>query len=203
VRDLLAAPPEVVAPALLGALVVSDLDGEHVVARVVEVEAYGGEGTDPASHAHRGLTRRNAVMFGPPGHAYVYFTYGLHWCLNVVTGRAGEGSAVLLRAAAVVDGVAVARRRRTSPTRTPSQRELARGPARLCTALGVTGAQDGVDLLDPQSSLRLLGSSTPGWAVEAGPRVGVRLAADRPWRFWLADTPEVSAYRRGGRRRAQ
>jgi DNA-3-methyladenine glycosylase len=164
VRDLLAAPPEVVAPALLGALVVSDLDGEHVVARVVEVEAYGGEGTDPASHAHRGLTRRNAVMFGPPGHAYVYFTYGRHWCLNVVTGRAGQGSAVLLRAAAVVDGV---------------------------------------DLLDPQSSLRLLGSSTPGWAVEAGPRVGVRLAADRPWRFWLADTPEVSAYRRGGRRRAQ
>jgi DNA-3-methyladenine glycosylase len=193
---------EVVAPRLLGATLVSQLGGELVSVRLVEVEAYAGAGEDPASHAYRGQTRRNAAMFGPAGHAYVYFTYGLHWCLNVVTGPPGHGSAVLLRAGAVVEGLGVARRRRASARRLPADRDLARGPARLCTALGVTGEQDGIDLLDAASSLRLLGPLAAAPAVEAGPRVGVRLGADRPWRFWLPDTPEVSAYRRGGRGRA-
>jgi DNA-3-methyladenine glycosylase len=178
--------------------VISDIGGEHVSARVVEVEAYAGEGTDPASHAHRGRTARNASMFERAGTAYVYFTYGMHWCLNVAVGPAGEGSAVLLRAAAIVDGVAVARRRRTAASgRTPADRDLARGPARLCQALGVTGAQDGLDMLDPTSPLRLVLADEPVAAgdMARGPRVGIRQAADRPWRFWLDSRPEVSAYR--------
>jgi DNA-3-methyladenine glycosylase len=137
-------------------------------------------------------------MFQRAGTAYVYFTYGMHWCLNVAAGPAGEGSAVLLRAAAIVDGVAVARRRRTPTSgRTPPDRDLARGPARLCQALGVTGAQDGLDLFDPSSPLRLVLAPEPAAAgdVAQGPRVGVRQAADRPWRFWLDGCDAVSAYR--------
>ena len=189
---------EEVAPRLLGATLTSHIGLERVVVRVVEVEAYAGEGADPASHAHRGPTARNASMFDRPGTAYVYFTYGMHWCLNVAVGPEGEGAAVLLRAAAIVDGVPVARRRRTPASgRTPSDRDLARGPARLCQALGVTGAQDGLDLLDPSSALHLALADDPRGPDEVaqGPRVGVRHAAERPWRFWLDGRPEVSAYR--------
>jgi DNA-3-methyladenine glycosylase len=198
VQDVLLRSAEQVAPRLLGASVTSELRGDVVVVRVVEVEAYAGEGADPASHAHRGRTARNASMFERAGTAYVYFTYGMHWCLNVAVGPAGEGSAVLLRAAAIVEGVTVARQRRTAASgRTPADRDLARGPARLCQALGVTGAQDGLDLLDPGSPLRLVVAAEPASpdAVAHGPRVGVRQAADRPWRFWLHSRPEVSAYR--------
>jgi DNA-3-methyladenine glycosylase len=201
-RALLAVAPTEAAPMLLGAVVVSDLDGARVAVRLAEVEAYAGEGDDPASHAHRGRGRRNAVMFGPPGHAYVYFTYGMHWCVNVVTGADGTGAAVLLRAAAVVEGLDLARQRRRSPRtgQVPADRELARGPARLATVLGVDGRQDGVDLLDRVSPLRLLLADRPPADVTSGPRVGVRLAADRPWRFWLPDAPEVSPYRAAARR---
>lgn len=185
-----------VAPRLLGAALTSDLDRARVSARIVEVEAYAGEGQDPASHAHRGRTPRNASMFERAGTAYVYFTYGMHWCLNVAVGPVGEGSAVLLRAAVVVDGLATARRRRTSATGTvPLDRDLARGPARLCQALGVTREQDGLDLLDDSSPLRLSLPEAGPAGVANGPRVGVRDAASRPWRWWLEDVPEVSAYR--------
>jgi DNA-3-methyladenine glycosylase len=181
---------------LLGAVLLSGLGGARVAVRLVEVEAYAGEGADPASHAHRGLGRRNATMFGPPGHAYVYFTYGMHWCLNVVTGPAGEAGAVLLRAGAVVDGVDVARERRTSSSgRAPADRDLARGPARLARALGVDGRHDRMDLLAPASPLRLQLPHEAPDEVACGPRVGVRLAADRPWRFWLPGAAEVSPYR--------
>jgi DNA-3-methyladenine glycosylase len=190
-----------VAPWLLGALVVSEL-GPRVAVRISEAEAYGGVGEDPGSHAHRRRTDRNATMFGPVGHAYVYFTYGMHWCLNVVAHPEGAAGGVLLRAGAVVDGVAAARERRPAAR---SDRELARGPARLAAALGVTGALDGTDLLDPASPLRL--EVPPTWASPAdgigiGPRTGVAgEGAPTPWRFWLLDDATVSAHRPAAARR--
>ena len=189
------------APLVLGSIVTSDVGGERVAVRIAEVEAYAGVGEDPASHAYRGPTARNATMFGPPGHAYVYFTYGMHWCLNVVIGPEGVAAAVLLRAAEIVDGLPVAQRRRTrNHGRTPPDRDLARGPARLAACLGVTGAHDGADMTDPGGPLRLTLSGISAPDVSEGPRVGVSTAVDRPWRFWLPDDPAVSAYRSAGRR---
>ncbi len=159
--------------------------------RLTEVEAYDGA-NDPASHAFRGQTARNSVMFGPPGHAYVYFTYGMHFCMNVVCGPVGTASAVLLRAGEVVTGhdVVVARRPAAKP------RDLARGPARLCVALGIDRARNGTDLTDVRSALRLDGAAkVADDQVMTGPRVGVSSAADRPWRFWIAGEPTVSTYR--------
>ena len=192
--DRLTGPVELVAPALLGAVVSLG----PVEVRLTEVEAYGGTGEDPGSHAHRGRTPRNAVMFGPPGRAYVYFTYGMHWCLNVVTGEEGRASAVLLRAGEVVGGLEVARDRRPGVR----DRDLCRGPARLCRTLGVTGAYDGVDLLDPSSPLRLaLPTAAPAAEVLTGPRVGVAgEGATTPWRFWSAGEATVSPYRAAVRR---
>jgi DNA-3-methyladenine glycosylase len=159
-----------------------------------EVEAYAGP-VDPASHAFRGRTPRNAVMFGPPGFLYVYFVYGMHWCCNVVCGPAGEASAVLLRAGRVVSGVDLARVRRPA-ARTDT--ELARGPARLAGALGIDRTAGGADLLDPASPVRLrAGTPVPAAAVRAGPRVGVAAAGDVPWRLWVDGDPTVSAYRPG------
>jgi DNA-3-methyladenine glycosylase len=129
-------------------------------------------------------------MFGPPGHLYVYFTYGMHWCANVVCGPVDTPSAVLLRAGEVVEGVDVAWRRRTTARR---DRDLARGPALLCQALGIDGAADGHDLTAPPLTLTL--AEEPATAVSTGPRVGLRAAGDRPWRFWLTDEPTVSSYR--------
>jgi DNA-3-methyladenine glycosylase len=185
----LTGPVEQVAPALLGARLVSGT----VVLRLTEVEAYAGE-SDPGSHAYRGRTPRTDVMFGRAGLAYVYFTYGMHWCMNVVTGVQGTASAVLLRAGEVVEGLEVARSRRPGA----SDRDLARGPARLTKALGVTGELGGSDLLDPASPVRLLpAASRPDPALlRVGPRVGVAgVGAPTPWRFWLAVEPTVSAYR--------
>jgi DNA-3-methyladenine glycosylase len=189
-RDLLAGPVLPAARGLLGC----ELTAGGVTVRITEVEAYAGTAGDPASHAHRGRTPRNAIMFGPAGFLYVYFTYGMHWCANVVTGVEGEASAVLLRAGAVVSGLddAVARRRSTV------ERDLARGPARLCQALGIDGTAYGADLLaaDSPVRLRLPRTSVPEPRIAAGPRVGVTGAHDREWRFWIADDPTVSAYRR-------
>lgn len=187
---LLAGPVLPAGRGLLGCL----LSANGVTIRLTEVEAYAGTAGDPASHAHRGRTRRNQVMFGPAGYAYVYFTYGMHWCMNVVTGAEGEASAVLLRAGEVVDGLAVARARRTAVRR---DLDLARGPARLCAALGLDAAAYGVYLLG-EGPVRLSPPARPiaPDAIVAGPRVGVTGAADRPWRFWLADEPTVSQYRR-------
>jgi DNA-3-methyladenine glycosylase len=195
-REFLARPVLEVAPALLG----WSLSTGEVTVRLTEVEAYDGQGEDPGSHAHRGRTRRNEVMFGPPGHTYVYFTYGMHWCVNVVAGPVGVATAVLLRAGEVVEGVALARARRPAAR---SDVELAQGPARLAAALGVDGSFLGVDLLDPSAPLRLLPGDPVADDVEVrrGPRVGLSAAADRPWRFWLAGEPSVSRYRAAVRRK--
>lgn len=177
-----------VAPLLLGARLT--LGG--VTLRLTEVEAYAGP-DDPGSHAHRGRTQRNTSMFGPRGTLYVYFTYGMHHCANVVVGPEGEPGAVLLRAGEVVDGLDLARVRRPGS----SDSDLARGPARLCRALDVARALDGADLADHLE----LTEPLPGEAVRSGPRVGLRHAAERPWRFWIADDPTVSRYRPAAPRR--
>ncbi len=186
-----------VAPRLLGATLTSRLDGTRVVLRITEVEAYGGVGEDPGSHAFRRMTRRNSTMFGPPGRAYVYFTYGMHWCLNVVTGPEGEAGAVLIRAGAIADGHTVARARRGPRV---VDRDLARGPARLASALGVTGAVDGTDLLARRSPLRLELPAEADVEYATGPRTGVSgEGASTPWRFHLPGESSVSLYRRASR----
>jgi len=191
-RDLLAGPVLEVAPGLLGSV----LRHGEVACRITEVEAYDGPG-DPGSHAYRGRTARNAVMFGPPGHLYVYFTYGMHHCCNVVCGPAGRPSAVLLRAGEVVDGLDLARSRRT-PAK--GDRDLARGPANLCRALAIGAGENGHDLTRAPLTLEPPGQPVAGFRT--GPRVGLRPAADRPWRFWIPDDPTVSAYRPASVRRA-
>lgn len=182
-REALSGPVLEVAPRLLGAT----LRHGPVAVRLTEVEAYDGA-NDPGSHAYRGMTNRNEVMFGPPGRLYVYFTYGMHYCCNVVTGEEGRASAVLLRAGEVVEGVDVAQARRGRGT----DRDLARGPARLCQALGIARDQNGADLTGPELLLDL--PAEPVAEVATGPRVGLRLAAERPWRFWVPGEPTVSRY---------
>ncbi|MFG1654130.1 DNA-3-methyladenine glycosylase [Micromonospora sp. NPDC049275] len=162
--------------------------------RLTEVEAYAGTGEDPASHAHRGPTPRTAVMYGPAGHAYTYFVFGVHWCLNIVCGDEGEAAAVLLRAGEVVEGVDIARKRRGDVP----DRDLARGPARLVVALGIGATANGTSLIDGNGPLLLTPPTRPvaRSAISAGPRVGVAAAHDVPWRFWITGDPTVSAYRR-------
>ncbi len=182
------------AQGLLGAT----LFGRGVAATVVEVEAYGGvpDGPwpDPASHSYRGPDVRNLVMTGPPGRLYTYRSHGIHVCANVVCGPDRVAAAVLLRAGVIIDGVDLARERRGSAVRA---RALARGPGNLCEALGIMLADNGIDLFDVSSPVRLEFGDRR--AALAGPRVGVSRAADRPWRFWLDRYPEVSAYRRSPR----
>jgi DNA-3-methyladenine glycosylase len=196
-EDDLLGPVDIVAPALLGCWVVTDRPEGRVAIRLTEVEAYSGEGQDPASHAHRGPTPRAEIMFGPPGRLYVYFSYGVHWCANVVVGPPGRGTAVLLRAGEVVEGEELARRRRPAAR---AVRDLARGPARLTQALAIGPDDKGAELLDPGSSVRLHRGQSPS-LVAAGPRVGISLATDLPWRFWEADAPSVSVFRPGGKPR--
>jgi DNA-3-methyladenine glycosylase len=197
-REVLAQPSLEVAPLLLGAVLVSTVDGAEVAVRLTEVEAYDGL-EDPASHAYRGQTPRNAVMFGPAGHLYCYFTYGMHWCANVVCGPDGVATAVLLRAGEVVRGAETAMARRPA-ARGP--RDLGRGPARLAGCLALDREANGLDLCDPTSPVRLesLGAP-PAELVRSGPRVGISVATDRPWRFWLDGETSVSAFRVGGRKR--
>ena len=180
-----------VAPALLGSL----LTVGPVTVRLTEVEAYAGE-SDPGSHAFRGPTPRTQVMFGRAGHLYVYFTYGMHWCANVVTGTEGHASAVLLRAGEVVGGEEVAAGRRAGIAR----RDWTRGPARLATTLGLRGEHSGADACgDSGIAFHAPGTHVPASRIRTGPRVGVSGAggdaAAYPWRFWLADEPSVSVYR--------
>jgi DNA-3-methyladenine glycosylase len=184
-RDDLAAPVVEVAPRLLGAV----LRHGAVAVRLVEVEAYDGA-ADPASHAYRGRTARNAVMFGAPGHLYVYFSYGMHWAANVVCGPDGTASGVLLRAAEVIEGIEEARSRRGRS----SDRDLARGPGRLTQALGLSAEHKGTDLFGGGPVTLEAGGAAV--EVSSGPRVGVQSAADRPWRFWVTGSPYVSTYRR-------
>ena len=197
-RDVLSGPVLPAARELLGAVLEVDSPQGTVAVALSEVEAYAGL-ADPASHAYRGRTARNAVMFGPAGFLYVYFVYGMHWCCNVVCGPDGEASAVLLRAGRVVAGEELARARR--PTARAAS-ELARGPARLASALGLVGTDTGADLLDPKAPIRLLaGTRVPDAAVRRGPRVGVAVAAEVPWRIWVDGDRTVSTYRPGTRRR--
>ena len=198
-RGFFDGPAQEVAPALLGCVLESWSPDGLVSVALTEVEAYAGQ-ADSASHAYRGLTGRTAVMFGPPGHAYVYFTYGMHFCVNLVCLPEGTASAVLLRAGAVIAGAELARQRRGAARRAGGpglpDRDLARGPARLCQALGIDRSLNGADVCAERSALRIRpGASAPSGAVLTGPRVGVSSAATVPWRFWLAGEPTVSAYR--------
>lgn len=192
-RLLLCVPAAEVAPTMLGWLLTHETPAGRVTVQLTEVEAYAGE-ADPASHAARGRTPRTEVMFGPPGRLYVYFSYGLHWCANVVVGGDGEASAVLLRAGRVVEGVELARVRR--PAGTP-ERSLARGPACLTQALGIGRSHNGADLRG--GSPLTLTPGEPEAAVSTGARVGVSLAAEAPWRFWVTGDETVSAYKRSPR----
>jgi DNA-3-methyladenine glycosylase len=192
--ELLSVDPITAAQRLLGAT----LEGRGVSATIVEVEAYGGPPDGPwpdaAAHSFRGPSPRNGVMFGPAGRLYTYRSHGIHVCANVVCGSDGVAAAVLLRAAAVDSGDATAQARRGEAVRPAA---LARGPGNLCSALGITMDDNGIDLFDPDGPVTLeLAGEHP--AVD-GPRVGVSKAADRPWRFWLAGRPEVSSYRRSPR----
>ena len=197
-RDRLYGPALRLAPRLLGAVLTSDVGGARVSVRLTEVEAYEGI-DDPASHAYRGLTPRTAVMFGPPGHLYCYFTYGMHWCANIVCGEDGRAAAVLLRAGEIVEGIDVAHERRPAAR---ARRELARGPARLATCLGLDAATNGLDLCSEGSPVRLesVRARRPA-EVASGPRVGISVATELAWRFWLPDEPSVSAFKAGGRTR--
>jgi DNA-3-methyladenine glycosylase len=165
-----------VARRLLGKVLVSDVEGSTVRGRIVEVEAYDEH--DPASHSFRGPTPRSAIMFGPPGRLYVYLSYGVHRCANVVVGPTGSGQAVLLRAVAPLEGVETMTARRGRRT------DLADGPGKLCQAFGIELDHGGVDLLDPASPIRLVDDGTPPPAHPlVGPRIGITKAVDTPWRF--------------------
>jgi DNA-3-methyladenine glycosylase len=199
-RAFFARPVLQVAPELLGCTITHT----GVTVRLTEVEAYDGS-NDPGSHAYRGRTARTLVMFGQPGGLYVYFSYGMHWCANLVCGPVGAASAVLLRAGEVVAGLPVARTRRSGA----GERDLARGPARLAAALGLTGEQNGTDTAAAGSPVVVAAAKAgsrcapvPGsqaGVVATGPRVGVRGpggdGAAYPWRFWLVGEGSVSAYR--------
>lgn len=196
-RGLLSADARTVAPLLLGAVLTHESHGGPVAVRITEVEAYlGPEDSlhpDPGSHTFRGQTRRNAPMFGPAGHLYVYFTYGMHHCANIVCGPEGVASALLLRAGEVVAGEELALARR--PT-SKAPKDLASGPARFATALGLTTADSGRDALAAPFRLEL--PAAPASAISSGPRVGVSGAGgsdDYPWRFWLSGDPTVSRYK--------
>jgi DNA-3-methyladenine glycosylase len=201
-REFFRRDPRAVAVDLLGMSLESRVGGVPVRVRLTEVEAYLGQGEDPGSHSHRGRTPRTAVMFGPPGHVYVYFSYGMHWCANLVCNPDGRAGAVLLRAGEIVAGEQVARSRRPAAR---GAHELARGPARLCSALGITGGLNGADACAPGGPLQVfgtggapVGSAVPPSLTErvrSGPRVGLTLGADSPWRWWLDGERSVSVYR--------
>jgi DNA-3-methyladenine glycosylase len=185
--------PLEVAPALLNKVLVH----AERAGRIVEVEAYRGA-DDPASHAFRGPTARNATMFGPPGHLYVYFTYGMHWCANVVCAHGGRGGAVLLRALAPLEGVAAMRRARGGSRRVT---ELCSGPAKLCQALGIDRSFDGADLVVADRGVTILDDGVPPPAEPGvGPRIGISVATEHPWRFFVPGDPNVSRPRPGPRR---
>jgi DNA-3-methyladenine glycosylase len=189
-----------VARDLLGRVLVHAMpDGTRLSGRIVETEAYGQD--DPASHSFKGRTARTDVMFGPPGHLYVYFTYGAHFCMNVVTGEDGEGSAVLLRAAEPLDGLAEMARRRGLDL----PRLLCAGPGRLCQAFGVAREENGIDLVAGDVMWIEPGAAVPDEEVAVGPRVGITSATEQPWRFAVRTSRYLSraAVIRPGRIRAR
>ncbi|GAA2478840.1 DNA-3-methyladenine glycosylase [Streptomyces thermolineatus] len=192
-RDFFARPAHLVAPELLGRVLLRREPGQTIALRITEVEAYEGT-TDPASHGYRGKTLRNATMFGPAGHLYVYWIYGMHHAANLVCGRAGESNGVLIRAGEIVRGHAHAASRRHTAK---NHHELAKGPGRLTLALGIDRSLDGTDVCAPDSPVRVHeGTPAPSAAVLSGPRTGVSKGHETPWRFWLAQDATVSPYRR-------
>jgi DNA-3-methyladenine glycosylase len=218
-REFFDRPSTEVAPDLLGCVLWHDSPAGLVAVRLAEVEAYQGL-ADPASHAFRGQTARNAVMFGPPGYAYVYFTYGMYFCVNLVCQPAGQPEAVLIRAGQVVDGAELAGMRRrgraadlasdlavagADGSRKIREVDLARGPGRLCQALGIDRSLDGADVCGPDSPLgigaRLAAIGTG--QIRTGPRVGISQATERPWRYFLADDGYVSIFRASKPRRSR
>ncbi len=179
---------------LLGTTIEADTPDGTVAVRLVEVEAYRGA-DDPAAHSFRGRTPRNGVMFGPPGHLYVYFVYGMHFCANISCLPDGEPAAVLLRAGEVVSDLGMARVRRPTARRDV---DLARGPARLAALLGLGREHNGLDVTDPASPVRVRGGvPVDPAAVRTGPRVGVAAGHTTPWRFWIDGSSAVSPYRPG------
>jgi DNA-3-methyladenine glycosylase len=183
--DLLGDPVDI-APWLLNKVLVRG----RRAGRIVEVEAYKGA-LDAASHAYRGETPRTAVMFGPPGYLYVYFTYGMHWCANVVCGPEGKASALLVRALAPLRGLDEMRQARGAAAR--RDRDLCNGPAKLCQALGITGADNGTNLLASRAKVRLVDDGVPPPKSPAqGTRIGIRVATEEPWRFWVPGEESVS-----------
>lgn len=193
--SLLSRPACEVAPELLGWSLSHTTDEGTVTVVLTEVEAYMGE-DDPASHAYRGPTPRNLVMFGQAGHLYTYLSYGMHWCCNVVTGQHGHASAVLLRAGRVVEGHDLARRRRGDRV---ADRALSRGPGCLGQALGLHRDHNGTDLLASETLSLRPGERVEPARIATGHRVGVSVAHDVPWRFWIEGDPTVSAYKRSPR----
>jgi DNA-3-methyladenine glycosylase len=169
------------------------LTANGVTVRLTEVEAYSGLGEDPASHAHRGMTARNEVMFGPAGFLYVYQIYGMYLCANIVCGEPGRAAAVLLRAGEVVSGLEQARERRPAARRDTG---LAAGPAKLMQVLALDRSANGTSVIDGTGPLTVTAPAPGDFEVSSGPRVGVTSAHDVAWRFWIAGDPTVSAYRR-------
>lgn len=167
-------------------------DGQLVEIRLTEVEAYLGEGEDPASHSYRGRRPRNQVMWGPAGHLYVYFTYGMHYCANLVCRPEGVSGGVLMRAGEIVTGLEVARSRRPTSKR---DTDLARGPARLASAMGFGREDNGRDVCGGSSLSLLPGQAVSQAQIRTGPRVGVAAGAESPWRYWIEGDPTVSVYR--------
>jgi DNA-3-methyladenine glycosylase len=187
-RDFYRRDPREVAPELLNKIVVHGARA----GRIVEAEAYCGR-DDPGAHSYRGLTPRNQVMFGPPGHLYVYFTYGMHWCANAVCADEGVGVAVLLRALAPVAGLDEMRAARPAARH---DRDLCSGPAKLCQALGLDGSFDGADVVAGDRGVTIVDDGTPPPSHPAqGLRIGLSAGADHPWRWWVPGDPNVS---RGG-----
>jgi DNA-3-methyladenine glycosylase len=187
-RSVFEAPATEVAPLLLGGL----LEVDDVVLRITEVEAYLGVGLDPGSHAYRRQGPKNATMFGPPGHLYTYFTYGMHVCSNVVCSPEGEASAVLLRAGEIVDGVEIARMRRLTSRK---DSDLAQGPARLTVAMNIGLADDGADLSSSRVRLTLPAAASPFLTSQRTGVSGAGGAPEYPWRFYLPGEPSVSPYK--------
>ncbi len=173
--------PEIVARNLLGKLITRTLNGERLTGRITEIEAYLGL-DDPASHAFIGKTARNAVLFGPPGFSYVYFIYGVHYCLNFSCEPAGQPGGVLIRSLQPIEGLETMARLRGLPT-SANPKLLCSGPGRLCEAMAITLAQNGLDVTRPRSPLRVLDDGFRPTSITATPRIGISKAVDRPLRF--------------------
>ena len=190
-RSFFLPAPDIVARDLLGKLLVRHLDGQDLVCRITETEAYFGS-DDPAAHSAAGRTARTEVLFGPPGHAYVYFIYGMHFCLNISCEPEGHAGCVLVRAAEPLAGLDIMAHLRGLPPH-PQPRLLTTGPGRLCRALAITRpAHNALDLTDPASPLRLADDGHPAPPVTTTARIGIRKAAERPLRFYITGSPFVS-----------